>query len=173
MRSIASLCMVILVLISLCTAFGSVGAISYDTVYVDDDGPSGGNHFTSLPTAYSAVSPGGTIHVAAGTYVLTSLLHISKDVAIIGAGRTVSSSRGLSIPLRSRSLTLHCTCTGAPSATRERASKSIVPTLAIMGHTCTRTPFTAPRGETPASAFTYPVIRPWSWSSPITTSMTT
>ncbi|MCC7568357.1 MAG: right-handed parallel beta-helix repeat-containing protein, partial [Candidatus Methanofastidiosa archaeon] len=78
--------MVILVLISFCTAFGSVGAISYDTVSVDDDGPSGGNHFTSLPTAYSAVSPGGTIHVAAGTYVLTSLLHISKDVAIIGAG---------------------------------------------------------------------------------------
>ncbi|MBN1786225.1 MAG: right-handed parallel beta-helix repeat-containing protein [Candidatus Methanofastidiosa archaeon] len=68
--------------------FSPVMATMYDVVYVDDTGL-GGNHFDTIEEALAHVNDEGTVHIAAGYYLQTSTLNITRDVTIIGEGQDV------------------------------------------------------------------------------------
>lgn len=87
MRFSTSWFLVVMMVLSLCAASGVVLAVViYDTTYVDDNGPLGGNHFQDIAAALAQTEAGGTIYIAAGTYVLSSPLAPNNDVTFVGEG---------------------------------------------------------------------------------------
>ncbi|MDD4281703.1 MAG: right-handed parallel beta-helix repeat-containing protein, partial [Candidatus Methanofastidiosa archaeon] len=87
MRFSTSWFLVVMMVLSLCAASGVVLAVvTYDTTYVDDNGPLGGNHFQDIAAALAQTEAGGTIYIATGTYVLSSPLAPNNDVTFVGEG---------------------------------------------------------------------------------------
>ncbi len=119
MRAYKAIFIVITVVASLFSVAGvALSAITYDTVYVDDTGPVGGNHFHDIETALSLVNPDGTIYIAAGYYDLSLPLVPAADVAFIGEGADVVTidATGLTSALNIEDVSVYiygCSITGA------------------------------------------------------------
>jgi len=77
---------VIITLVLLLSLFAVLPISAAPTeVWVDDDGPDNGtDHFDTIQEGVNAVEVGGTVHVAAGTYLLSAEIYVDKDISLLG-----------------------------------------------------------------------------------------
>ena len=82
MRKI-SITLILLLVLSL---FSMVPVSAAAEVWVDSTGPVDATHFNTIQDGINAVDAGGTVHVAAGTYTLSTTINITKELSLLGAG---------------------------------------------------------------------------------------
>jgi parallel beta-helix repeat protein len=90
MKKIKSLIITAMFLVSLLAVINPVSSNGAPSVvWVDDNGPDNGyDRFDTLSEGINAVAPGGTVHVAAGSY--NEKPSISKDLSLIGENPSVT-----------------------------------------------------------------------------------